>query len=120
MQGQVMTIKLPVWPARISRNAKLAAVLLLLGGSGDAFASVDCAPYLRMHGMLRRAQAQCAFTRFNPEIVETARQCYEKVGPGVGASAIFAGADEFDRMASLRGRNLICLQIERLFPMVVR
>lgn len=113
-------IRLPMGPRRTPRGAGLAAVLLLLGGCGDAFASLDCAPYLRMHGMLRRAQAQCAFTRFNPEIVDRARQCYEKVGPDVGASSILAGAGEFDRMASLRGRDLTCSKIERFFPMAVR
>lgn len=120
MRAQVMAIRLSIGPTRSSRDAGLAAVLLLLGGCGDAFAGVDCEPYLRMHGMLRRAQAQCAFTRYNPEIVDTARRCYEKVGPGVGASSIRAGADEFDRMASLRGQSLSCSQIERHFPMAVR
>lgn len=97
-----------------------AVLLLLLGSPSNAFAEVDCTPYLRMHGLLRSAQAQCAFTQFNPEIVDTAQQCYKKVGAGVGASSIRAGADEFDRMASLHGQSLSCSQIERHFLMAVR
>ena len=120
MRAQVMVIRLSTGPMRTPGGTSLAALLLLLGGCGEVAASVDCAPYLRMHGMLRRAQAQCTFTDYNPEIVETARRCYGQVGPSVGASAVFAGADEFDRMASLRGPDLTCSQIERLYPMVVR
>ncbi|WP_264051572.1 hypothetical protein [Methylobacterium flocculans] len=79
-----------------------------------------CEPYLRMHGMLRRAQAQCAFTQFNPEIVDTARQCYERIGSELGAEAIRAGAGEFDQLASVRGQAATCSLIERQFPMVIR
>lgn len=110
----------PMRTARIARSFGLAAALLLPGGCGGASAEVDCAPFLRMHGMLRRAQAQCAFTQFNPEIVDTARGCYEKVGAGVGASAMVTGAGEFDRMAALSGLDISCSRIERLFPMAVR
>jgi hypothetical protein len=82
--------------------------------------AIECADFLRMHGFLRRAQATCAFERFNPEIVDTARQCYERLGAGVGAPAIRGGAEQFDRMASLRGAHAACVLVERRFPMVVR
>ncbi|KQO91491.1 hypothetical protein ASF36_19985 [Methylobacterium sp. Leaf90] len=107
-------------PTRIAGGFGLVAVLLLPGVCGSTSAEVDCAPYLSMHSMLRRAQAQCAFTQFNPEIVATARDCYGKVGPGTGAGSMVAGAGEFDRMAALRGLDVPCSKIERLFPMAVR
>ena len=78
-------------------------------GPAPAF---ECPDFLRMHGMLRRAQARCAFERFNPEIVEAARQS--------GAPAMHSGAAEFDRMASLRGEDATCNLIQQRFPMVVR
>jgi hypothetical protein len=73
-----------------------------------------------MHGLLRRAQAQCAMERFNPDIVDTARQCYERFGSEIGAPAMRAGAGEFDQLASVRGQAAACSLIERLFPMAVR
>src|SRR4051812_47378648 len=72
----------------------LAAALLLLGCFGGVAVAAECVPFLRMHGMLRRAQAECAFERFNPEIVDTARRCYERLGPVAGAPAMRAGAGE--------------------------
>lgn len=82
--------------------------------------ALDCTDFLRMHGMLRRAQAQCGFERFNPEIVDTARRCYEKLGPGIGAPSMRTGANEFDRMAFSRGKAAACALIGARFSMAVR
>ncbi|AWB24268.1 hypothetical protein G4G93_34465 [Methylobacterium sp. DB0501] len=98
--------------------ARLLALALVVA-CGPA-GTVECVGFLRMHGMLRQAQAQCTFERFNPEIVDTARRCYEHLGAGTGAPAMRAGAAEFDRMADLRGVRAACALIERHFPMAVR
>lgn len=66
------------------------------------------------------AQAQCAMEQFNPDIVDTARQCYERLGSKIGAPAMRAGSGEFDQLASVRGQAAACSLIERLFPMAVR
>ncbi|GLS71617.1 hypothetical protein GCM10007890_36300 [Methylobacterium tardum] len=97
----------------------MVALLPLTLAYGPARA-IDCTDFLRMHGMLRQAQAQCTFESFNPEIVDTARRCFDQVGSGKGARAIRAGAKEFDRLADLRGRNAACALIKRNFPMVIR
>ena len=102
------------------RPTKVLLALFPLALDCGAAQALDCPDFLRMHGMLRRAQAKCAFERFNPEIVDTARQCYERLGPDAGAPAMRAGAGEFDRLASLRGQHAACALIERTFPMAVR
>lgn len=98
---------------------RLLVLLPLVFGCVPAHA-VECTDFLQLHGFLRRAQAACAFERFNPEIVDTARQCYERLGSEIGAPAIRGGADQFDRMASLRGQHAACALVERRFPMAVR
>jgi hypothetical protein len=98
---------------------RLLFLLPFVLGNGPAGA-VECTDFLRMHGFLRRAQAACAFERFNPEIVDTARHCYERLGEGVGEPAIRGGAEQFERMASLRGKHAACAEVERRFPMAVR
>lgn len=102
------------------RPTKVLLALFPLALACGAAQALDCPDFLRMHGMLRRAQAQCAFESFNPEIVDTARNCYGRLGAGTGASAMRAGAAEFDRMADLRGRAGACALIGRRFPMAVR
>ncbi|WP_378973792.1 hypothetical protein [Methylobacterium komagatae] len=102
---------------------KLSAILVALFPLTLAYGparAVDCTDFLRMHGMLRQAQAQCAFQSFNPEIVDMARRCYNRVGSGKGAQAIRAGAKEFDYIADLRGKDVTCALIGRSFPMVIR
>lgn len=98
----------------------LALSLILTVALAGPASARDCEGMLRMHGFLRRAANQCAFDRYNPSIVDAARQCFDVLAPGVGASSMYAGADEFDRMASLRGRDPACSDIGRRFPMVVR
>ena len=56
----------------------------------------DCAGFLRMHGMLRRASTACGFTAYNPAIVHQARTCFDRLGSRRGAEAIRSGAAEFE------------------------
>jgi len=98
----------------------LALSFALTVGLAGQTPARDCEAMLQMHGFLRRAANQCAFERYNPSIVDAARQCFDDLAPGVGARAMYAGADEFERMASLRGKHPACADIGRRFPMVVR
>jgi hypothetical protein len=50
-----------------------------------------------MHGLLRRAADQCAFTQYSPEIVDKAKQCYEQLGSKTAAPLMLQGADDFDQ-----------------------
>ena len=101
------------------KPARRLFVIALTFACGPAPA-FECPDFLRMHGMLRRAQERCAFERFNPEIVDMARQCYDRLGAQAGAPAMHTSAAEFDRMASLRGEDTTCNLIQQRFPMVVR
>ncbi|MET3695317.1 hypothetical protein [Methylobacterium goesingense] len=99
---------------------RLAMAMILSAGFLEPAVARDCEGLLRMHGLLRRGASQCAFEQYNPEIVEAARQCFGEVAPGVGEHSMYAGAAEFDQMASLSGQGRACSEIERRFPMAVR
>lgn len=92
----------------------------MLCGINNSASAVDCAPFLRMHGLLRWASNRCAFAQYNPAIVETARQCFDQLGAAAAAPLMWAGREEFEQAASLRGLGPFCAEIERKFPMVVR
>lgn len=102
------------------RKIYLAEAITLLCGINNSASAVDCAPFLRMHGLLRWASNRCAFAQYNPAIVETARQCFDQLGASAAAPLMWAGREEFERAASLRGLGPFCAEIERKFPMVVR
>lgn len=95
-------------------------LLLLIGAGGQAASAVKCRAFLQMHGLLRWAANQCAFMKYNPAIVETARECFDKLGSATASPLMFAGRDQFEQQASLRGRARFCAEIERRFPMAVR
>ena len=108
--------------SRHARLVPLSLVLLLAGriAAPAAAPPVACMDFLRMHGLLRRAAAACSFSAYNPAIIEHARRCFDEVGARTGTGEIYAGAAEFDRMAVLRGRDVLCLSLSTRFPMVVR
>ena len=80
----------------------------------------DCSGFLRMHGMLRRASTACAFTSYNPGIVDRARACYDALGSRRGAEAIRSGAAEFEGWWAVRNRDALCKTLVDKFPMVVQ
>lgn len=73
-----------------------------------------------MHGMLRWAENRCSFSQYNPEIVEEAKECYERLGSKIAAPLMVLGAREFEQRASIQGEIACCNEIARKFPMVVR
>lgn len=73
-----------------------------------------------MHGLLRWSAGQCAFTQYSPEIVEDAKRCFEQLGSSVAVPLMYAGREQFERMAASQGREASCTEIARKFPMVVR
>ena len=79
----------------------------------------DCAGFLRMHGMLRRASTACGFTSYNPVIVHRARACFDALGSS-GAKAIRSGAAEFEGWWAVRNRDALCKTLVDKFPMVVQ
>jgi hypothetical protein len=83
-------------------------------------ADFQCADFLKMHGMLRRASAACGFTAYNPAIVDRAHTCFDGVGSRRGAEAMHSGAAEFERWQSVRQRDTLCEFMAAKFPMVVR
>jgi hypothetical protein len=107
---------------RILRSgiAFTGAVCLLIAGYGGSSAAVDCAGVLRMHGLLRWSARQCAFTQYNPEIVEDAKRCFEQLGSSIAVPLMYAGREQFERMAVSQGREATCTEIARKFPTVVR
>lgn len=68
----------------------------------------DCAGFLRMHGMLRRASMSYGFTSCNPGIVDRARTCFDRLGSRRGAEAIRSGAAEFEGWGAVRNRDAVC------------
>ena len=80
----------------------------------------DCSGFLRMHGTLRRASTACAFTSYNPGIVDRARACYDALGSRRGAEAIRSGAAEFEGWWAVRNRDALCKTLVDKFPMVVQ
>jgi hypothetical protein len=99
------------------RTLVLSTVLTAgLAGPAPAW---DCVGMLRMHDFLRRGSTVCTFERCNPEIVQAARRRLDALAPRGGARSIYAGADEFDRIASLRGTGPAYADIKRPFPMAV-
>lgn len=102
------------------RNISLAGAITLLCSLNNSAGAVECVLFLRMHGLLRWASNRCAFAQYNPAIVETARQCFDHLGASAAAPLMWAGRDEFERAASVRGLEPFCAEIERKFPMVVR
>ena len=100
--------------------AVASGACLLIGGYLDASAAVNCATVLRMHGMLRWGAGQCALTEYNPDVREDARRCFERLGSSVAVPLMYAGRDEFERLAASRGRDALCGDIARRFSMVVR
>lgn len=99
----------------------LAGVLILAQSARPASAAdFDCAGFLRMHGMLRRASAACGFTAYNPTIVDRARTCFDAIGGSRGAEEMYSGAAEFERWQAVRHRAALCQTLAAKFPMVVR
>lgn len=98
----------------------VACGLLLPFSISEPSHAVECRAFVQMHGFLRAAANQCTFTQYNPEIIETARRCYERLGSETAAPLMFAGRDEFKRMMELRGQHRMCADIGLKFPMVVR
>ncbi|TXN22442.1 hypothetical protein [Methylobacterium sp. WL9] len=105
--------------AALTLRAATAIVSLVLSASGPVQA-FDCEALLKLHGLLRRASVPCSFTAYNETIVERARVCFEELGPEQGVADIRAGAGEFERMDAVRGRDALCFDLGRRFPMVVR
>lgn len=97
----------------------VCGLLLPFGFPSPSYA-IECRAFVHMHGFLRAAANQCTFRQYNPEVIETARQCYERLGSETAAPLMFAGRDEFERMKALRGEHRTCADIELKFPMVVR
>jgi hypothetical protein len=96
-------------------------VLILAAGARPApAANFDCAGFLRMHGMLRKASAACSFASYNPAIVDRARTCFDALGSRRGAEAMHTGAAEFDRWQSIRNLDALCGTLAAKFPMVVK
>ena len=104
------------------RRVRLLATWLGIGLSTQAgqAADFDCDGFLRMHGLMRNAARMCGFSRYNDEIVERARSCYETLGSRQGALDIYAGAEEFTALVTKRGQDALCPDLLRRFPMVVR
>ena len=99
----------------------LVGVLILAAGARPApAADFDCAGFLRMHGMLRRASAACGFTDYNPDIVDRARACFDALGGRQGAEAMHSGGAEFERWQAVCDRDALCKTLTDRFPMVVR
>ncbi|ACS44126.1 hypothetical protein [Methylorubrum extorquens] len=108
-------------PHRLGLQLALwGALFLLIGACVQAASAVECRAFLQMHGLLRWAANQCAFKQYNPAVVETARECFDKVGSATASPLMFAGREQFERQAELRGRERFCAEIERRFPMAVR
>ena len=80
----------------------------------------DCSGFLRMHGMLRRASTVCGFTRYNPDIVDRARACFDALGSLHGSEAIRSGAVEFEGWLAVRNRDGLCKTLADKFSMVVQ
>lgn len=79
-----------------------AVVLLLTAGARPApAADFECATFLSMHGMLRRASATCGFTAYNPVIVDRARVCFNAICSRHGTEEIRSGVAEFERPSTV-------------------
>ena len=98
----------------------LATALLLSGPGPASSADVACIDFLRMHGLLRKAQGACGFTAYNPAIVDRAHACFDGVGSGTGVREIYAGAEEFDKLRAMHGLDAACERLATRFPMAVR
>lgn len=99
----------------------VAGLILVCGTVAPAAArTFACPDFLRMHGFLRQATAVCRFSAFNPAIVEQARECFEEVGSSIGATEIYSGAAQFDRLAAYRNLDAVCVGLSTKFPTVVR
>lgn len=96
------------------------ALCLLIAACGGASAKADCPAILQMHGLLRWSAGQCAFKQYNPEVVEDAKRCFDQLGSSVAVSLMYAGREQFERMAASQGQEASCIEIARKFPMVVR
>ncbi len=104
------------------RGLPLAAGLILawVTTTPAAARTFACTDFLRMHGLLRRATAVCRFSSFNPAIVEQARECFEEVGSSIGATEIYTGAAQFDRLTAVRNLDAVCAELSFKFSTVVR
>ncbi|TXN46561.1 hypothetical protein [Methylobacterium sp. WL7] len=106
---------------RVRRVGLLATWLVIsLSTQAGQAADFDCDGFLRMHGLVRNAARVCGFSRYNDEIVERARSCYETLGSRQGAHDIYAGAEEFTALVTKRGQDALCPDLLRRFPMVVQ
>lgn len=101
--------------------APVLAIALLLSGSEAAWsADFPCDDFLRMHGLLRKAQGACGFSAYNLAIVDRAHTCFDAIGSRQGAHEIYAGAEEFDRLWAVQGLDAACERLATRFPMAVR
>lgn len=97
----------------------LGVMILLAGARPASSAKFECAAFLRMHGMLRRASTACGYTDYNPAIVDRARACFDALGSRRGAEAMHSGAAEFERWQAVLSRDALCRTLTDTFPMVV-
>ncbi len=107
---------------RAGLGAAIVCVGLILDTRAQpaSAADFDCAGFLRMHGMLRRASTACGYTAYNPAIVERARACFDTLGSVRGAEAMHSGAAEFERLKAVRNHDALCESVAARFQMVVQ
>ena len=71
----------------------LAAAITFAGATGVQ--ALDCADFIKMHGMATRAQFQCRFNQYNQEVIDEARTCYRQVGDDRGKDLLMTGMKQF-------------------------
>jgi hypothetical protein len=104
---------------RALRAGLLVAAFVVPAMDPASAGGFSCLDFLRMHGLLRKAQGACGFAAYNPVIVDQARACFDAVGNRRGSGEMLAGAAEFDRLGTIRSREAICTSLAAKFPMVI-
>ena len=110
----------------MAHQVKIAFILSVLAGAIHLYIGVrpalaqDCGTMIRMHAFASRAQFQCGFREYNPNVIEQAKTCGSQMTESERKSNITTGMQMFDELAQKVGQREACSDVLRKLPNVVR
>lgn len=80
-----------------------------------------CEQVVSLHGLLTRAQYQCGYADYNPELIEDSAKCFKhELGEEYGTKVLKFGMREFDRNEKEIGHKKLCADLLKSYPQYIK
>ncbi len=85
-----------------------------------SFAQVSCEDLIKMDGLFTKANIECPFSYYAWRYQQDAKLCIDKIGKVASKELTIKGQQAFDAKSKELGKPVICQNLLRDFPMILR